>query len=149
MKLNFFDEGSTLYRLHPRNCIATIIINMSRKSLLFRIEFWRECQQAEASEIGQSKHTVVDDPCKVRIDVQPVDQRPDRNRRYHVDDAVDQHHPEQALLVRCARFEGESSVNVVRLHRSNAERDEPSKHLWVHIEWIPKIEQIVEDEEED
>jgi len=108
--------------------------------LLFRIEFWRECQQAEASEIGQAEHAVVDDPCKVRIDVQPVDQRPDRNRRDHGDDAVDQHHPEQALLVRCARFEGESSVNVVRLHRSNAERDEPSEHLGVHIEWIPKIE---------
>ena len=69
MKLNVIAEGSMIYRLHPRNCIAAIIINMSRKSLLFRIEFWRECEQTKACEIGQTKHTVVDDPRNVRFDV--------------------------------------------------------------------------------
>ena len=80
MKLNLFDEGSMPHRLHPRAYIAWIIINMSRKSLLFRIEFWRECKQAKASEIGQSKHTVVDDPSQVGINVQLVDQTIDCER---------------------------------------------------------------------
>ena len=52
MKWTLIAGGSMIYRLHPRNCIATIIINMSRKSLLIRIEFWRECEQTKACEIG-------------------------------------------------------------------------------------------------
>jgi len=39
-------------------------------------------------------------------------------------------------------------VNIVRLDCPNGKCNEPSKHLRVHIEWIPLDEKIVENEEE-